>query len=66
VDGSEVCPLASDAEGFANWTLKDSKARSDILLHCGEKQLITLRPLTTSKAVWDKIKLLYEKSNKAS
>lgn len=66
VDGSEVCPPASEAEGYANWTLKDSKARSDILLHCGEKQLITLRPLTTSKAVWDKIKLLYEKSNKAS
>lgn len=51
VDGSEASPPASDVAGLTAWQLKDSKARSDILLHCGEKQLILLRPLKTSKEV---------------
>lgn len=66
VNGTEVTPPESDVARLAAWRLKDSKARSDILLHCGEKQLITFRPLPTSKAVWDRIKQLYEKSNTAS
>jgi hypothetical protein len=66
VDGSEVAPAATDVDALAAWKLKDSKARSEILLHCGEKQLLSLKPLSTSKAVWDKLKQLYERSNKAS
>lgn len=66
VDGSEVAPTASDANGISAWKLKDSKARSDILLHCGKKQLIDLNALDTSKAVWNRIKQLYERSNTAS
>jgi hypothetical protein len=66
VDGSKLAPSESDPTGLAAWKLKDFKARSDILLHCGEKQLILLKPLTTSKAMWEKFKQLYERSNKAS
>lgn len=66
VDGSEASPVESDVADLTAWKLKDSKARSDILLHCGEKQIITLRPLKTSKEIWDRLKQLYEKSNKAS
>lgn len=66
VDGSEPSPPSSNVADLTVWQLKDSKARSDILLHCGEKQLISLRPLKTSKDVWERIKQLYERSNKAS
>jgi hypothetical protein len=66
VDGSDEAPDASDVEGLATWNLRNSKARSDILLQCSEKQLISLRLLPTSKQVWDRLKQLYEKSNKAS
>lgn len=67
VDGTEPIPTSSDAAGLTAWQLKDSKARSDILLHCGlGQQLIALRPLKTSKEVWDRLKQTYEKSNKAS
>jgi hypothetical protein len=37
VDGSKVAPAATDVDALAAWKLKDSKARSEILLHCGEK-----------------------------
>lgn len=66
VNGTEAAPAASDQAGLTAWKLKDSKARADILLHCGEKQLISLQPLATSKEVWDRIKQLYQRSNKAS
>jgi hypothetical protein len=66
VDDTEASPPSDDIIGFTAWKLKDSKARSEILLHCGEKQLIALRPLATSKIVWDRLKQIYEKSNKAS
>lgn len=66
VDGSEIAPPASDPVGHAAWKSKDSEARSDILLHCGDKQLALLKSLPTSKAVWDKLKQLYERSNRAS
>lgn len=66
VDGTEAVPPSSDVVGLAAWQLKDAKARSHILLHCGEKQLISLHTLKTSKEIWARIKQLYEKSNKAS
>ena len=66
VDGTEVAHTASDVAGLTAWKLKDSKAHSNILFHCGEKILITLQPLKTSKLVWDRIKQIYEKSNKAT
>lgn len=66
VDGTEAQPASSDVAGLSAWQLKDSKARADILLHCGENQLISLQPLTTSKLVWDRIKQIYQKSNQAS
>jgi hypothetical protein len=66
VDGLEIAFVASNAIGLATRKQKDSKARSDILLHCDEKQLILLKPLSTSKAVWKKLKQLYERFNKES
>jgi len=66
VDGTEATPASSNVASLEAWQLKDAKARSDILLHYGEKQLISLRPLKTSKEIWARIKQLYEKSNKAS
>jgi hypothetical protein len=66
VDGSDEAPNASDVEVLVAWNLRDSKARSDLLLHCSKKQLISLRSLPTSKQVWERLKQLYEKSNKAS
>jgi hypothetical protein len=51
VDGSKCSFPTSNVARFIAWKLKDSKTRSDILLHYGEKQLISLRPLTPSKAV---------------
>jgi len=37
VDSTEVAPPSSDVNGLSARKLKDSKARYDILLHCGEK-----------------------------
>lgn len=65
VDGTEIAPAVSEVAGLAAWKLKDVKARSDILLHCGDKQLLSLKSLSTSKQVWNKLKQLYERSNKA-
>jgi len=63
VDNTEVAPPAFDIDGLLAWQLKDSKAKFDILLHCGKKQLFSMCPLQTSKEVWDCIKQLYERSN---
>ena len=61
VDRSDVASAASDVVGLAAWKLCDVKARSELLLYCNEKQLISLHSLTTSKQVWDRLKQLYEK-----
>jgi len=62
----EAVLASSDVAGLVVWQLKDSKARFDILLHCGKRQFILLCLFKTSKAIWDRIKQIYEKSNKAS
>jgi len=36
VDGTKAHLASSDAADITTWQLKDSKARADILLHCGE------------------------------
>ena len=51
VDGSEPKPGTTNADALAAWQLKDSKARSDIMLHCGERQLLWLKTLKTSTEV---------------
>jgi len=66
VDGSDEAPPASDVAGLTAWKLRDAKARSELLLHCSEKQLLSLYSLKTSKQVWDRLKQLYGQSNKAS
>jgi len=56
VNGSDATPAESNRIGLVAWKLHDSKACLEILLHCSEKQLISLRSLPTSKQVWDCLK----------
>lgn len=65
VDGSDAVPAASDVVSLTAWKLRDAKARSELLLHCSEKQLISLHSIKTSRQVWDRLKQFYEKSIKA-
>jgi hypothetical protein len=52
VDRSEVDLGPDDPAIQLTWKFKDSKACINILLHCGEKQLISLKPCTTSNVMW--------------
>lgn len=51
IDGTETALRTADVAKLMALYLKDAKAHSNILLHCEEKQLISLRPLRTSKEV---------------
>ena len=53
VNRNEPNPSTSDV-AYVAWKIKDSKARSDIILHCGNTQLSWVHALPTSKEVWDK------------
>jgi len=66
VDGSKADLGLSNPATHSAWKLKDSKARSDINFHCGEKQIISLKSLGSAKEVWDRLKQIYERSNKGS
>ncbi len=52
VDRSEVDLGPNDLTIQLTWKFKDSKACVNILLHCGEKRWISLKPLTTSNVTW--------------
>lgn len=47
VDGSEANPGAADATKLATWKLKDSKAKSDLILHYDNRQIQIVRSLST-------------------
>jgi hypothetical protein len=51
VDRSEVDLGPNDPAIQLTWKFKDSKACVNILLHCGEKQRISLKPLTNSNVM---------------
>jgi hypothetical protein len=67
-----MIPTSSIDHGSINhadhtlWKFEDAKARINILFHCSEKKLLALNKLQTSKEIGDRLKLVYEKSNKAS
>lgn len=42
------------------WRSSDSKARADIILHCGDAQIQLIHSLPTSKEMWDKLKATYD------
>ena len=66
VEGMEAALAASNIIGLRASKLKDSKVCFDIVLHCGEKKIITLCPLKTSKEICERLKQLYQKLNKAN
>ncbi|CAG4958317.1 unnamed protein product [Colias eurytheme] len=57
-------PAQSDAK-YLEWSKLDGKAESDILLAVSPSELIALDGLETSKAIWDKLKSMYESSGPA-
>lgn len=65
VDGSTLAPNKSHVIRLLIGNYEILKYVHDLLLHCNEKQLISLCLLGTSKEVWDWLKQLYKKSNKA-
>jgi len=65
VDGTKEALATSNICGLVAWKLKDSNTCSDILLHCGEKQL-SFQLVKTSKGIWNNLKQLFKKLNKAS
>jgi len=51
-NGTKAVRASSHVAGITAWRLKDRKEHLDILLDCGENQLIALRSMATSKLVW--------------
>lgn len=66
VDGIEAYPKLSNPITHLACKLKDSKARSHIIFHYGEKQILSLKALGSAKEVWDRLKLINERSNRGS
>lgn len=64
VTGTLPQPGRSDSK-HAEWIKNDGKAESDILLAVSPSELIALDGLETSKAIWDKLKSLYQSSGPA-
>lgn len=55
VDGSE--PLPTTSTHLPDMKLKDSKAKSDLILHCANRQIQLVQSLLTSQEIWDKLKM---------
>lgn len=64
VDKSELDLSHTDLTIQLVWKSMDSKVHVKILLHCGGKTLISLRSFFTSKVVQDRLKQIYQCSNK--
>ena len=62
VNGTNVDPGADPtvAAQHAAWLLSDSKARSDIILNCGDLQIQLIHLLPSAKAMWDTLKASYD------
>lgn len=64
VSGSSPKPQLSDSK-YADWLKMDRKAESDILLAVSPSELAALDGLESSKAIWDKLKSMYQSSGPA-
>ena len=60
VDGTWEEPIDKTSEEWKTWKARDKMARLEILLHIDDKQADIIRRLTTTVALWAKLKELYE------
>ena len=78
VDGTTTCPIPvtpagspvgtapTNAADIFAWKTNDAKARSDLILSLGARQIQLIRSCSTSKEIWDTLKSIYEQSDMAS
>ncbi|KAI5055384.1 hypothetical protein GOP47_0028905 [Adiantum capillus-veneris] len=71
-DGSELDPakqpIAAGAQPptddeKAAWKKKDLKARTEIIMHLGDRQLQLVRTLETAYEMWELLKTQYQQTN---
>lgn len=55
-------PTAAQQTAYDQWIERDSTARANIVLSIEDDQLVHIRGLTTSKAVWNALKTYHEKN----
>lgn len=63
VDQIVFDPCSVDATLQTTRKLRNYKTRFDLIFHCGDWQIQSVRTLQTSKEVWDKLKATYEQSS---
>ena len=78
VDGTTSCPLPmiptgspagtapTNAADISTWKKHDAKARADLILCLGPRQIQLVRSCKTSKEIWDTLKSIYEQSDMVS
>ena len=62
VDGTDVCPAIHDptkALDVQTWKRRDLNARLELLLHMEDTLKQSVRTLTTSKQIWDRLEADY-------
>ncbi|CAG9570824.1 unnamed protein product [Danaus chrysippus] len=64
VSGAILKPPPSDPK-YTEWLKMDGKAESDILLAVSSSELAALDGLESSRAIWDKLKSMYQSSGPA-
>eukprot|EP00249_Psilotum_nudum_P031484 c4560_g2_i1 orf=170-1129(+) len=65
VDGTIPSPGIAHAD-YTTWKLANTKAKSDIILHLGARQIELIQNLATSHEVWNKLKTTYKHADVAS
>lgn len=55
-----------DQTTFKVWTLKDDRARFDLIFQCGDVQIQMVCQLKAFKEVWEKLKMTYVHSNQTT
>ena len=60
VDGTWEEPIDKTSKEWKTWKARDKIAHLEILLHVDDKQADIIRRLTTTAALWAKLKELYE------
>lgn len=64
VSGTIPKPISTDTK-YAEWIKMDGKAEADILLAISPSELVALDGLESSRAIWDKLKAMYQSSGPA-
>ncbi|MCO5591850.1 hypothetical protein L7F22_045843 [Adiantum nelumboides] len=63
VSAGQAAPTQADIDA---WKKKDLEARTEIVLHLGDKQLQLVRQSTTAREMWDILKQQYQRTNVVS